>query len=228
MVSDGMIDSHQIKFSVGGLRFDRDIEVGWKISPSIGLVAKDIDKMGLAITSFKEPLTRAIVTVMIPSFRKNFEQSGRPKWKKLAPYTLQVKGQLGISDGDKPLHRTGALKRAATMLRIWDIGNTSATIRKLPEDVWYGAIHQSGYGGFGVFVAQAKKSLGPRASGADVLNLAFKLNDAARGGKGKVAGAAAIPQRQFIMYQEDDIDDIQDVFYEWLVDITVEEGRFSR
>lgn len=217
------ISSHQIKLALGGMKFDRAINVGWDISPSIGLVARDIDRMGLAISSFKEPLTRSIKNVMIPSFRRNFDEGGRPTWPPLAPYTLQVKGAAG---NGQPLIRTGALKSGATKFSIWDVGDNSATIRSLPPELWYGAIHQSGYGGFGVYMSAAKKQLGPKANPVSIRKLAFALNDQARGGMGKVAGAAAIPQRRFIMFQEDDIDDIQQVFYEWLVEQTIQVGRF--
>jgi phage gpG-like protein len=222
---DGMLSSHEIKLALGGLRFDKDLNVGWQITPSIGLVAKDIDRLGLAISSFEEPLKRSVITVMIPSIRKNFEQGGRPdKWEKLAPYTLQQKGLLGISDGDLPLTRTGALKRGATQFSIWDIGRTSATIRKLPDNVWYGAVHQQGIGSFSPFVEAAKKALGPKAGGLAILKKAFKLMDEARGPGGH--RAIHIPQRQFILFQENDIDDIYEVFYEWLVEQTILVGRF--
>lgn len=226
MPEEEMISRHDIKLALGGMRFDRDLHVGWQMTPSIGIVAKDIDRMALALSSYEEPLKRSIITVMIPSIRKNFEQGGRPeKWEKLAPYTLQVKGQLGIPDGDLPLHRYGKLKRGATKFSIWDIGRTSATVRKLPDDIWYGALHQSGIGGFAPFVSAAQKMLGPKAGGLAVITQAFKLMDEARGaGKAK---AAYIPQRQFLLFQEDDIDDIQDVFYDWMVEQTILVGRFS-
>lgn len=219
------INRHHIKLALGGMRFDKDLDVGWQITPSIGIVAKDIARMGLVLESFKEPLSRAIKQVMIPSFQKNFEVGGRPTWPPLAEFTQEVKG---ITGGGGTLIRSGALRRAVGMLSIWDIGNTSATIRSLPENVWYGAIHQSGYGGFGVFMAAAKKKLGPRANPIAVRKLAFALNDKARGGTGKVAGGQGIPQRQFILFQEEDIDDVQQVFYEWMVEQTILVGRFSR
>jgi phage gpG-like protein len=226
MANGDRINKHQIKLALGGMRFDRDITVGWEIEPSIGIVAKDIDRLGLAITSFEEPLKRSVMTVMIPSIRKNFEQGGRPnKWQKLAPYTLQVKGGLGIPDGDLPLHRYGHLKRGATLFSIWDIGRTSATVRKLPPNVWYGAIHQAGTGGFAPFVERARSALGARAGGLAVLRMAFRILDEERGtGSHR---AVQIPQRRFILFQEDDIDDIQQVFYEWLVEQTILVGRFS-
>ena len=226
--SSSKITKSQIMLALGGMRFDRNLQLDWDISPSIGIVAKDIERMGLALSSFKEPLERAITTVMIPSFQKNFEKSGRPKWPPLAPYTLEVKGLQGVAFGDKPLIRTGALRRAVGLLSIWSIGSTSATIRSLPEHVWYGAIHQSGYGGFGVFMSAATRRLGAKANPIAIRKLAFKLNDEARGGFGKVAKGQGIPQRQFIMFQEDDIDDVQTVFLEWMIEQTIEQGRFSR
>lgn len=227
--AEGMVTKHEIKMAIGNaLRFDRDLIVGWDMTPSIGLVAKDLFRMAEELESFREPLTKSIMMVMIPSFRKNFEQGGRPKWQELAPYTLYVKGQLGITDGDLPLHRTGALKRAVTQFRIWDVSDKAAAIRALPSHVTYGYIHQAGYGGFGVYVDQAQKELGENARPFEVLLRAYELNDEARGGKGKVAKAAGIPQRQFVMYQEDDIDDIQEIFYEWLVEKTIEFGKFRR
>jgi len=226
-MADPMITKHQIMLALGGMRFDRDLDVGWQITPSIGIVAKDIDRMGLALASFKEPLEKSIKDVMMPSIRKNFESGGRPeKWPPLAEYTLQVKGLAGVEGGDKPLIRTGALQRGASSFKIWDIGNTSATVRSLPDNIWYGAIHQQGSGGFAPFVAKASKSLGSKAGGLAVLKQAFKLLDEARGSGGHKA--VQIPQRRFIMFQEDDIDDIQDIFYLWMVKQTIEFGRFSR
>jgi len=240
MVDMRPIHKHHIKLALGGMRFDRMLDVGWQITPSIGIVAKDIARMGLELESFKEPLTRSVITVMLPSIRKNFEKGGRPdKWEKLAPYTLQQKGKLGIANGDLPLHRTGALKRGATQFSIWDIGDNSATVRKLPDRIWYGAIHQAGYGGFGVYLSAARRKLGPGASKAKVTRLAeamldaklLKVEKAVKAGdlsaRKDLAKGQGIPQRRFILFQEEDIDDIQQVFYEWLVQVTIEQGRFT-
>jgi phage gpG-like protein len=230
------ITRHNIKLALGGMRFDRSIEAGWEISPSSGLLARDIERMGLALTDYKEPLTRSIMTVMIPSFRKNFEKEGRPdKWEKLAAYTLHRKGAAGISNGDRILHWTGALKRGVTQFSLWHFNstNTGMTIQGLPQDIWYGAVHQSGYGGMHVLISLARKRLGSKASDKSVKQMAMHMLDAtllsiekdpsrARVGKG-----ADIPQRQFILFQEDDIDDIQEVFYKWMVELTIRVGRFA-
>lgn len=226
MKSSDKITSSQIKFAVGGLRFDKDIrgtvELGWSISPSIGLVTKDIDKLGLALENFKEPITRSIKRVMIPSIRRNFDVGGRPPWEPLAAYTINVRNET-----EPILVRTGKLRHGATQFSIWTITDTSASIRSLPSSIWYGAIHQAGSGGFGVYLSKAKKNLGKGATSRELLKHAFELLDEARGGA-RGHRAVTIPQRQFIMYQEDDIDDIQEIFYRWLVEETIKVGRFTK
>lgn len=234
------INKHHIKLALGGMRFDRNLEVGWDVTPSIGIVAKDITRMGLELESFKEPLKRSVVEVMIPSIRKNFVRRGRPdKWAPLAPYTLQVKAKQGIAGGDQPLIRTGALELGASSLKIWDIGNTSATVRKLPERIWYGVIHQAGYGGYGVYLSAARRRLGKGASPKAVSQMAadifdaklLRIEKAVKAGdtsaRKDLAKGQGIPQRRFILFQEEDIDDIQGVFFEWLVEVTIQQGRFS-
>jgi phage gpG-like protein len=224
---DGKITSSQIKLAVGGLRFDQDIvggiDMGWTLTPSLGLVAKDIAKLGLDIRSFKVPLEKSIKEVMIPSFRKNFLAGGRPeRWKPLADYTMLVRGNSGPI-----LVRSGRLRKVSTQFKIWTVGRESATIKSLPDDVWYGALHQEGTGGFGTYLDQAKKALGRDARPSQIMRAAFNIMDKTRGG---AAGhrPVAIPQRQFILFQEDDIDDIQQIFYEWLVERTIVVGRFTK
>jgi phage gpG-like protein len=186
------------------------------------MVARDMDRLGIDIRSFKVPLTRSIKRVMIPSIRKNFETGGRPPWEPLASDTVKLRG----GSAWPILVRTGKLKKAATRFTIWDISQTSAAVRRLPNNVWYGALHQEGTGGFGRFMQKAEKELGAGASPRDILGRAFDLLDIERGGP-RGHRAIVIPQRRFIMYQEDDLDDIQQIFLEWLTERTVRVGRFS-
>lgn len=224
MAGEDQITGSAIKLSIGGgLRFDKDIPknvaAGWTIAPSLGIVARDVDRLGLAIKNMKVPLEKSIKEVMIPSIRRNFDVGGRPPWEPLADYTVQVRGNTGPI-----LQATGALKRGVTQLSIWDIGNSSATVKSLPQYIWYGAIHQEGLGSFGKHIRAAKKLLGGKASGKSVLKKAFEL-------LGKVPPERqkkmSIPQRQFLMFQEDDMDDIQQVFAEWLEDEAKKVGRFT-
>lgn len=226
---EGKINGSMVKFAVGGLRFDHEIEAGWQISPSLGLVAKDVDKLALDIENTRVPITRSIVQVMIPSIQKNFDNEGRPPWEALADYTKKVRGDSGPI-----LNRTGKLKRGVTKLHIWRIGNDSATIVELPGEIWYGAVHQSGYGGMGALIGLARKRLGAKASQRRVNDLAMRMLDATMlaiekdKSRPRVRkGGTDIPQRRFLMFQEDDVDDILQVFAEWLEDEAKKVGKFD-
>src|SRR5690606_29929622 len=99
--------------SVSGLRIDGSIpgvQLGFTFSPTIGIVAKNVDKLGLDIRSFREPLKRAIQQVVIPSIRTNFDSGGRPAWEPLSEATLRWRQARGIG-GTAPLIATGALRR---------------------------------------------------------------------------------------------------------------------
>jgi phage virion morphogenesis protein len=162
----------------------------FEFKPSIGIAAAQIDKLGLDIRSFREPLKRAVQKVMAPSFRKNFEAEGRPdEWPEPSSYTLDIREKAGIS-GDLSLDRTGLLKKTVQQLNIWTITEKNATIQKMPEKVWYGTIQQVGH------------------------------PEHARSGE--------IPARQFILVQEEDMDDIEEVFVEWLTDRAARSGGFKR
>lgn len=222
------IRRRDINQAVGKLRYDQDItDLSWSFRPSIGIVARDVSRFGIAIQNQREPLIKAVREVMQPSIRKNFRQRGRPtKWQPLAPFTLQRKGMEGISDGDKPLHRTGKLEKGAASFRIWTISDNSATVKNLPQNIWYGAIHQEGHGGFAPFMSAAQKNLGKGANFRDVVRHAFELLDEARGGP-QGHRKVVIPQRRFIMFQDDDLDDIQEIFADWLEREARRVGRFG-
>lgn len=201
-----------------GLAFDRNIVCSWDLKPSVGIVAKNVNTFANSIESFKEPLTRAVKGVAIPSIRTNFEVEGRPRWPNLSQGTLNRR-----TDSGHILVRSGTLETAATSFNIWSIGNTSATVRGLPANAWYGYVHQAGYSGegksFNVHMERAKKALGPRASGMEIVKLAFMIMDKVTGGEQGQGGAGInIPQRQFIMLQDEDIPAIGLVFDEWITE----------
>lgn len=223
--------------AIMGLRLDRIVSIKWDIKPSVGLVAKDIQRLGLDIRSFREPLTRAIKTVLIPSIRKNFDAGGRPAWDPLAEPTVVSRGYSAWPI----LEVTGKLRKRATQFNIWDIGVTSATVRSLPSDAFYGVYHQAGAsrggsGGasallqhapgskaaealIGRFLPRAAKELGPKATASHVRNRAIgMLMDEGNGW--------SLPSRPFIMYQPDDVDKIQAVFIEWMTERAIKSGRF--
>jgi phage gpG-like protein len=199
-----------------GLRFDRVLYAGWMLNPSIGLVAKDIERLGIDIRSFRVPLSRAVSEVMTRSIRRNFDVGGRPDpWAPLADYTVEVRGT-----SEPILVRSGRLRRIASQFNIWTITQTSASIRSLPESIWYGNIHQAGYGSL---MDIARKELGAQATLRDIKVRALQLMMGARppGRQTKFV----IPQRQFILFQEVDIEAIQEIFINWMEDRADRVGR---
>jgi phage gpG-like protein len=240
------ITGSEIKYAVGDVfpeYIHGGIGAGWAITPSLGIVARDMDRLALAIEDLKVPLARSILRVVIPSIRTNFAVGGRPAWQPLADYTVEVRGSA-----EPILFRTGRLREAATSWEIWDVGKTSATIREFPPDAWYGVIHQAGIGGMKRYYEAARRMLkkqGRPLTGANLNQEAFKAMDyvlgsptqvirgAKKGQAGKYgplstqAAINEVPQRQFLMFQEDDIDDILQVFAEWMEDEARKVGRFT-
>lgn len=174
------------------------VSIEMNFEPSIGISAKKIDKLGLDIRSFREPLKRSIQKVMIPSIRMNFDTGGRPPWEPLHEFTIYRKG-----GNTQPLIRTGALRRVATQLNIWTITPTMALVADLPQKVWYGKVHQGGYGGGATKQVVRVKNI---STGA------FEEFEEAGG----EAGSGSIPARPFIVIQPEDVIEIEMVFGEWL------------
>lgn len=122
---------------MGGLRIGMTTRMEFQPSPAI--IAASLLQMSEGVSSFKEPLTRAVKEVMIPSFQKNFNTGGRPAWEPLAEYTVEVRGSASPI-----LVRSGRLQRTMGRVGIWTITDAHAVIEGLPADVWYGHVHQAG------------------------------------------------------------------------------------
>jgi hypothetical protein len=238
-VSNEGINPVDVAGAISLLRFDTIKSIKWDVKPSVGIVAKDVDRLGLDIQSFKTPLEAVVRAVMIPSIRQNFNEEGRPKRQSLAESTV-----LARKASHPILKRTGTLARRATQFNIWSIGETSATIRTLPSDAFYGVYHQAGAtrttgGGsntnteamskLGVkagnellskFLPKAAKELGPKASPAKIKARAI--------GMAMDAGTWNLPQRQFVMYQDGDIPKMEAIFGAWMTDRAKKAGRFTQ
>lgn len=239
-ILDDQIFPGNIAGAIMGLRFDKITSLSWAFRPSVGIVAKDVQRLGLDIRSFKEPLTRIVKQVLIPSFRKNFKEGGRPAWDPLAPNTIKARKY----EAWPILKRTGRLQKRATQFNIWSIGATTATIRALPADAFYGVYHQAGSegaGGPGIvaelmshapgsieankliqkFVPKAQKELGPNADPNHVHNRAVGMlldSEEHRGWH--------LPARPFVMYQDEDVPRMEAVFAEWMTERAIKVGRF--
>lgn len=225
------VSASQISSNVWeNLRFDRSIQA-FEFKPSLGIVAKSIDKFRMDIRSFREPLKRSVQQVMIPSFRENFIVGGRPSWEPLAVETVRKRGATGPI-----LIRSGKLKRGVTTLSIWTITDKAATIKDLPPRIWYGKVHQGGSAGgrfsannwFKPYQAAARKVLGPEANQKEIDELGFKMFDRRLVQHGPAPrDAAHIPARPFAVFQEEDIDRIQNIFADWLIERAQRAGVFS-
>lgn len=171
---------------VKGLRIDTGLNFTFK--PSIGITTKGLSAFQKDIQSFKVPLTDAIQRVIIPSIQRNFDIGGRPEWRELAEYTVEVRG-----NASPILVRTGRLKRTMARSDIWSIDNQKAALLDLPQAIWYGKLHQAGYG-----EASKRKS----------------LEDIVRNPSAQTK--AYIPARPFVMVHPEDFSKINTVFETWL------------
>jgi phage gpG-like protein len=203
-----------------GLRVNEGI-MQFEFKPTVGISARDIDRIGIDIRSFREPLKRVIQKVMAPSFRKNFEVGGRPdSWDELSEATLDIRSRMGFG-GAKPLQRSGTLMRTMQQLNIWTITETTATIRDLPEKIWYGKIQQAGIGHRGGGTTSMTEYLKESGSAREAQQrLDDKLVTAMRTGKALGWGGTkvAIPPRPFVVIQDEDYDEIERIFTEWMLE----------
>lgn len=210
--------------------------LAFDFSPTIGILARDLDKMGVDIRSWRVPLTNAVRNVMIPSFQQNFESGGRPDhWTPLSESTILIRGREG--SGSSPLVRSGALKRNMGYLTMWDINKDYAIVKQLPQCVWYGAIQQGGYGTMGAQIqtkiklaAKRGRKLSTGAAAKEVMgDIDAKLRKAIK--TGTSVGSSAdrahpIPARPFVMFQDEDLPKIDDEFRKW-IDMRVEAAGFK-
>ena len=117
------------------------VELELVIVPPVEMVVEDFVAIGLSLRSFREPLKRSVRDVVAPSIEQNFESGGRPPWPPLSESTLIVRSY--DNSGDTILDRSGKLRKSATAQARW-IFTTDEGSFTLPEDVWYGIVHQNG------------------------------------------------------------------------------------
>jgi|SRR6185369_15195072 len=177
------------------------------------LDAQRIDRLGMAFTSFKIPLTTALNQVIVPSIIQNFQEQGRPKWQKLSKKTIYNRQMEGFPRGPI-LQKTGRLKRIATRKNIWYIQDNVLRMRTTYFDqaVPYGEFHQ-----FGAKEARSKKrltglrntlTLGP---GSKSEQLASGLQQVF------AAGGYVLPARPYIQLTESEEIEIYNIFVAYMV-----------
>lgn len=187
-------------FVIGNLNSAKAGSYGIQISmdPSPVIIVAAFNKLGVDIRSFKEPLKRSIQQVIAPSIRKNFDSGGRPEpWAPLKPRTVAQKKYEGFGrNARKILKRKGDLQRLASTLRVWDIDGVMGEAKMmLPEEIFYGGIHQAGWETIII-----KEKVNKKTGEVSLINM---------GDGGAVA-------RPWALIQDEDADDVEKVFDTWL------------
>jgi phage gpG-like protein len=217
------LTASQIAAAVGGIRFDKSI-TSFKFTPSLGIVAKRLGQLADEVKDMRDPLTKAVEDVMQYSILENFMSGGRPeKWDELTYYTIRRRKGKAVP----VLVWTGKLAEIGSSPGIWSIGSQTATIRDLPQSIWYGKVHQAGSEGgdsevasgnwFAKYEKAARKIEGPEATDKEVRDTAYKIFDKRTQKHGLApSDSANIPARPWALFQDEDIDAIELIFAEWL------------
>jgi len=229
--------------NLGMHRIGANPSIGVTLEDTVGITAAKIDKLGLDIRSFRVPLERAVKNVMAPSLVENFNAQGRPdSWAPLSEATLEIRARMGW-EGGSILVLTGKLRKTMGQFNIWTINTKAAIIKGLPASVWYGNLQNSGYEG--ASMASLIKKHGSAFKALQEIQdrqrsvLASATLGRTTGKKGPAGkrtlrvqsvgqalggGAASIPARPFIMFQDEDHDAITEIFIEWLGERMVKAG----
>lgn len=133
-----MVDFRSVRGEVGKLRIS-GLEAHGEFWRDAHILARDMDRLSLAIKTFTIPLRDSVENVIIPSIRKNYDVEGRPKWKKLSDITISQRGNAGPI-----LDRTGKMKRVTTSLGVWVISNIKAEMVGVDRRNKYAKYHQAG------------------------------------------------------------------------------------
>lgn len=200
-----------VRKSLDGLRINQGITSAMlphiTFEPTLGITARRIDKLGMDIRSFREPLRRSIKEVVAPSIVKNFDSSGRPTWEPFAEATPTIQERIQGYNSHPLLIRSGLLRSTMGQLNIWTINTDSAILTGVPESIWYAKVQQAGYSGSG-------KKRGPK--GKNLQEKKAQLKSLVGSAGTTNAGANPIPARPFVMLQEEDVKNIGRVFEKWL------------
>lgn len=143
---------------------------------------------------------------MLSSINQNFEMEGRPeKWESLSPMTLAMRRNKK-KKSSKILQDTGLLKGSIT----YDATREGGTAVAIGTNKKYGKVHQ-----FGGKIRIPARTIIPKNAKAlrfvigDKVVFATKVNQKAR--------TVTIPQRQFLKFQDNDIEDIRNILLESIV-----------
>lgn len=108
--------------------------------------------------------------------------------------------------------QSGRLKKVAGQLNIWELSRETAHLEDLPQRVWYGKLHQLGFEGTATIEGEPTDATGP------------ELAEAVLSGQRVQFGAPSIPARPFLVFQDEDVEQIERVFVLWLTERMVRNG----
>lgn len=116
----------------------------------INLLERDLQDLAESLRShgrLRQLFEKIRDEVLIPSFRKNFEVGGRPRWEPLSQITTGLGREAfiatgaGTIGGRVPLTKSGQMKRAATAKARFIIRNNEMHFGNWPEKRWFGPVH---------------------------------------------------------------------------------------
>lgn len=184
------------------------------------IFASDIDKLSMGFKSWRKPLLEARDTVVVPSVIANFASEGRPRWKELAPQTLQNRMYMGFARGPI-LQRTRRLERAATRKNIWEVtsgvGREGVDMLRLRTEFFdglvpYGYFHQVGAG---VRRGRIVGDVRGKISGQSFSGFQFRHREA-NAAAGAETRTFRLPARPFFQLTIQEEAEIYTIFYNFM------------
>jgi len=115
------------------------MEIGVELYPQLMALSVDMSELARAEQDFRLPLEKALMEVILPSIKENFNVGGRPPWKPLAKTTVSNRGSA-----TPILVDSGTLQSKATSKSIWQVTKDDVHVQNLDEQVSYASYIQGG------------------------------------------------------------------------------------
>jgi phage gpG-like protein len=194
----GILASNMSSVQAGGMGIEIEMD------PSPVLLVAAWDKLGLDIRSFRVPLERSVRQVIGPSLKTNFDVGGRPQWEFLSPdYAAKrerkksTRGMIGSS---------GAVTSGSFEGSIMGVANVLVLSGRLARTA----------GQLRIWDIDGLEGLATLSLPADVWYGAIHQE-----------GHHPVPQREWAVFQPEDLDDIEKVFADWMEE-RVEDAALGR
>lgn len=114
-----------------------EISIGDNFYPQVTAVVNSIDIMIREFSDLRKPLEESLNRIILPSIKQNFDVGGRPAWKPLADYTVEIRGS-----SQPILIRSGDLQSAASSRANFNVTEDEIYVTdNMPS---YAKYHQNG------------------------------------------------------------------------------------